>query len=85
MGCLTQGMLSPATSPWTTKSHLAVALGAYQRSASEGLGSVITMPRILAIGPDGYLQQRPAPEFETLRGAMRMFPGPVGETFVADG
>jgi beta-fructofuranosidase len=35
--------------------------------AGKGWGSVITIPRILSIGPDGYLRQRPAPEFETRR------------------
>jgi beta-fructofuranosidase len=29
---------------------------------------VITMPRVLSIGADGYLVQQPIPEFETLRG-----------------
>ena len=53
---------------------------------AKGWGSVITLPRILAIGPDGYLQQRPAPEFETLRGAMQVFPATgLERTFVADG
>jgi hypothetical protein len=28
----------------------------------------MTMPRILSIGPDGYLRQQPAPEFDSLRG-----------------
>ena len=36
---------------------------------------VITMPRILSIGPDGYLLERPIPEFETLRGSVLEFPG----------
>ena len=36
---------------------------------------VITMPRMLSIGPDGYLVERPIPEFETLRGSALAFPG----------
>jgi sucrose-6-phosphate hydrolase SacC (GH32 family) len=28
----------------------------------------MVMPRILTVGPDGYLRQQPAPEFEKLRG-----------------
>ena len=39
----------------------------------KGWGSVITLPRILSIGADGYLRQQPAEEFETLRGAERTF------------
>jgi beta-fructofuranosidase len=39
----------------------------------KGWGSVICMPRLISIGADGYLRQRPAPEFETLRGAVRTF------------
>ncbi|MEO8597658.1 MAG: glycoside hydrolase family 32 protein [Candidatus Solibacter sp.] len=39
----------------------------------KGWASVIAMPRILSIGPDGYLRQRPAPEFETLRGTVKTF------------
>jgi beta-fructofuranosidase len=34
----------------------------------KGWGSVITMPRVLSIGADGFLRQTPVPEFETLRG-----------------
>ena len=33
------------------------------------------MPRIISIGTDGFLQQRPAPEFELLRGEVKSFPG----------
>jgi len=40
----------------------------------KGWGSVLTMPRILSIGPDGYLRQQPAPEFGALRGAVKEFP-----------
>jgi len=34
----------------------------------KGWNSVMVLPRILSIGPDGFLWQRPAPEFESLRG-----------------
>ena len=36
---------------------------------SKGWNSVMTLPRILSIGADGFLRQRPAPEFEKLRDA----------------
>jgi beta-fructofuranosidase len=36
---------------------------------SKGWNSVMTLPRLLSIGSDGFLRQRPAPEFEKLRGA----------------
>ena len=39
----------------------------------KGWASVICMPRALSIGTDGYLRQRPAPEFETLRGEVKTF------------
>lgn len=52
----------------------------------KGWASVITMPRILSIGPDGYLRQTPAPEFETLRGVLKAFPGTgLEKPFVAEG
>jgi len=41
----------------------------------KGWGSVMVMPRILSIGPDGFLRQNPAPEFATLRGSPMAFPG----------
>lgn len=41
---------------------------------AKGWGSVITMPRDLSIGSDGYLRQLPAPEFQMLRGAVKEFP-----------
>jgi beta-fructofuranosidase len=41
----------------------------------KGWGSVITMPRILSIGSDGFLRQQPAPEFATLRGPVKEFSG----------
>ena len=42
------------------------------------------MPRILSIGPDGYLRQRPAPEFDSLRGTLKNFPATgTGKTFRA--
>lgn len=34
----------------------------------KGWNSVMVMPRILSIGPDGFLRQQPAPEFASLRG-----------------
>jgi sucrose-6-phosphate hydrolase SacC (GH32 family) len=40
----------------------------------KGWGSVMTLPRILSIGPDGFLRQQPAPEFASLRGEPRTFP-----------
>src|SRR5438034_11429549 len=46
----------------------------------KGWGSVMTMPRILSIAPDGYLLQRPAPEFESLRGRVQNFPARGLET-----
>ena len=46
----------------------------------KGWGSVMTMPRILSIGPDGYLLQKPAPEFESLRGSLNSFPARGLET-----
>jgi beta-fructofuranosidase len=49
--------------------------GRTNTAEGKGWGSVITMPRILSIGPDGYLRQRPAPEFEILRGAVKTFAG----------
>lgn len=46
----------------------------------KGWGGVITMPRIISIGPDGFLRQQPAQEFETLRGDVKTFaPRELGE------
>lgn len=46
-----------------------------------GWNGVITMPRILSIGADGFLRQQAPREFETLRGAVKTFaPGPMGES-----
>ena len=42
--------------------------------AGKGWNGVITIPRILSVGPDGYLRQRPAPELETLRTDEQSFP-----------
>jgi beta-fructofuranosidase len=51
-----------------------------------GWGSVMTMPRVISIGADGYLRQNPAPEFETLRGSKRTFPGgPLDKPIVLEG
>jgi len=40
----------------------------------KGWNGVMTMPRVLSIGSDGFLLQRPAPEFESLREAQVTFP-----------
>ena len=46
-----------------------------------GWNSVITMPHILSIGPDGFLRQNVPREFSTLRGDPKIFPGAqLGET-----
>ena len=37
--------------------------------ADKGWNGCMTLPRILSIGPDGFLRQQPPMEFETLRGA----------------
>jgi beta-fructofuranosidase len=42
--------------------------GRTENPAAKGWNSVMTLPRILSIGADGFLRQRPAPEFEKLRG-----------------
>jgi beta-fructofuranosidase len=41
----------------------------------KGWSGVITMPRTLSIGSDGFLQQNPIPEFESLRESVRTFDG----------
>jgi beta-fructofuranosidase len=43
--------------------------GRTDNPASKGWNSVMALPRILTIGPDGFLRQQPAPEFEKLRGS----------------
>ncbi len=49
-------------------------------------GSVMTLPRILSLSADGYLQQSPAPEFEVLRGPVTGFPATALEKpFVPEG
>jgi beta-fructofuranosidase len=40
-----------------------------------GWNSVMTMPRILSIGADGFLRQDVPPEFQRLRGEGKIFPG----------
>jgi beta-fructofuranosidase len=40
-------------------------------TADRGWNSVMTIPRILSIGSDGFLRQQPAPEFASLRGEMK--------------
>jgi beta-fructofuranosidase len=42
---------------------------------AKGWNSCMAMPRILEVDADGYLRQRPAPEFESLRGPVRNVPG----------
>ena len=49
--------------------------GRTNTNLERGWGSVITMPRVISIGPDGYLRQTPAPEFGILRGEKRAWPG----------
>jgi beta-fructofuranosidase len=52
----------------------------------KGWGSVITMPRVISLGPDGYLRQASAPEFQTLRGDGVVFPGTsLEKPFVPEG
>ncbi len=41
----------------------------------KGWNSVMALPRELSIGPDGFLRQRPAREFEALRGEPVPLPG----------
>jgi len=41
--------------------------GRTDTQAAKGWNSVMTLPRILSIGPDGFLRQQPAAEFEALR------------------
>jgi len=54
--------------------------------AERGWGSLITMPRVLSIGADGFLRQTPAPEFETLRGEAKSFtPASLEKPIVLDG
>jgi beta-fructofuranosidase len=52
----------------------------------KGWASVITMPRILSLSSDGYLLQKPAPEFEALRGDPHTYPAASLETpFIPEG
>jgi beta-fructofuranosidase len=48
--------------------------GRTNTSPNKGWAGVITMPRVLSIGSDGYLQQQPATEFSALRGAEKSYP-----------
>ncbi|MGC2329925.1 MAG: glycoside hydrolase family 32 protein [Candidatus Acidiferrales bacterium] len=52
-----------------------------------GWNGVMTMPRILSIGSDGFLRQHVLPAFQQLRGEPKVFPGrQLGEeTVVLDG
>jgi beta-fructofuranosidase len=43
--------------------------GRTENPPSKAWNNVMTLPRILSIGSDGFLRQQPAPEFEKLRGA----------------
>jgi len=46
-----------------------------------GWNGVMTMPRILSIGSDGFLRQNVPPEFSTLRADAKIFPGAqLGDT-----
>jgi len=46
-----------------------------------GWNSVMVLPRILSIGPDGFLRQNVPSEFSALRGEPKIFPSaPLGET-----
>ena len=55
--------------------------GRTENPESKGWNSVMTIPRILSIGPDGFLRQQPAPEFEVLRGEPAAVPATaLGET-----
>jgi len=49
--------------------------GRTETAPGKGWGSVITLPRILSIGPDGFIRQRPITELETLREPSFEFPG----------
>ena len=52
-----------------------------------GWNGVMTMPRVLSIGADGFLRQQPAPEFQSLRGEVKTVPSvSLGENpLVLDG
>lgn len=43
--------------------------------AGRGWNGVMTMPRILSVGSDGFLRQEVPPEFRSLRGEAKIFPG----------
>jgi len=43
--------------------------GRTNTAPEKGWNGVMVLPRILSIGPDGFLRQEPAPEFQTLRGS----------------
>ena len=51
--------------------------GRTNTAPDKGWASVITLPRILSIGSDGFLRQQPIPEIETLREAAITFPAQV--------
>lgn len=55
--------------------------GRTNTNPDKGWNGVMVMPRVLSIGADGFLRQQPAPEFETLRGALTQ----VAETDIPAG
>ncbi|MEI9976968.1 MAG: glycoside hydrolase family 32 protein [Ignavibacteriota bacterium] len=48
--------------------------GRTDTNPDRGWNNVMTLPRILSIGDDGYLRQTPAPEFESLRREAKTIP-----------
>ena len=60
--------------------------GKTETNPAMGWNGCMTMPRILGIDSSGFLRQNPAPEFETLRGAVRVIePVDLGENPVSVG
>jgi sucrose-6-phosphate hydrolase SacC (GH32 family) len=45
--------------------------------SEKGWGSVLTLPRILSIGSDGFIRQQPIPEIEMLREPTLTFPAQI--------
>jgi beta-fructofuranosidase len=59
-----------------------------EASRAAGWNGVMSLPRVLSLGPDGALNQRPAPELEALRGERSAFARrelPPGHSQVVDG
>jgi beta-fructofuranosidase len=48
--------------------------GRTQTPPGRGWNGVMTLPRILNVGADGFLRQQPAPEFQKLRGTVKTMP-----------